>query len=77
MQDIQITSTRLKLVVARLVIAIVWHATCTTSSSVELARDWVGNAAQLFLLLVKVGRVCGDTVLIEPILGLLDSFEDL
>ena len=58
---------------------VVWHSTSTTgtTAAIELAGDRVGDVAELLLLLVEV--LCGRTgaVLVEPVLGLLDSLEKL
>jgi hypothetical protein len=66
----------LQLVVAGLVI-VVGHASSTASAAVKLAGDGVGDVAELLLLLVKVlgGSLSG--VVVEPVLGLLDSIENL
>jgi hypothetical protein len=67
-------SSRLQLVVAgRLIVVVVGHATGT--ASVKLGGDGVGDIAQLLLLLVEVLGNGGGSVLLKPVLGLLDSLE--
>ena len=58
---------------------VVWHSASTTgtTAAIELAGNWVGDVAELLLLLVEVLCVCGSTVLVEPVLSLLDGFEKL
>jgi hypothetical protein len=66
----------LKLIVAGLVI-VIRHASSTASAAVKLAGDGVCDVAELLLLLIKVlGGGLGGVV-VEPVLGLLDSIEDL
>jgi len=47
-----------------------------TSGAVKLAGDGVGDVRQLLLLLLKVLRFSGGSVLLEPLVGLLDSVQD-
>lgn len=73
-------SARLQFVVARLIIAVVGHASGSTSSAraaVQLACNGVCYAAQLLLLLVVVLCVCGCAILVEPFLRGLDCFQKL
>lgn len=58
-------------------VIVVGHASSTASAAVKLAGDGVGNVAELLLLLIEVlgGSIGG--VVIEPVLGLLDSVKDL
>jgi hypothetical protein len=62
--------------VAGLVI-VVGHASSTASAAVKLAGDGVCDVAELLLLLVKVLGGCLSSVVVEPVLGLLDSIENL
>lgn len=65
------------IVVAWLVIAIIWHASCATGTAVHLAGDWVCNVAELLLLLLKVFGCSGRGVLLDPVLGFLNGFLEL
>lgn len=51
--------------------------TLATSSLVHLGGDGVGDVGKLLLLLLKVLSGSLGSVLVEPLLGLLDSLEDL
>jgi len=56
---------------------VVLSAAWTTSASVELGGDGVGDVGQLLLLLFEIFGVGGGGVLFEPVGGFLDGFEDL
>jgi len=60
-------------------LVVVWHSTGTTSATtaIELACNWVGDIAELLLLLVKVLGGRGSTVLVKPVLSLLDGIQKL
>jgi hypothetical protein len=60
-----------------LIITVVWHTSCTAALTVQLAGDWVGNAAELLLLLFEVFSGGGCGVLLDPVLGLLNGLEKL
>lgn len=60
-----------------LIITIVGHASGTTALAVQLACDWVRNAAELLLLLLEVFSGSGGGILLNPVLSLLDSLEKL
>lgn len=62
-----------------LVITVVGHSTSAAraAAAVELARDGVGDVAELLLLLIEVLGVGGGTVGLEPFGGLLDGLEKL
>jgi hypothetical protein len=51
--------------------------TRATGSTVELGGDWVRDAGQLLLLLLKILSVGGGGILFEPVSGFLNGFEDL
>ena len=59
----------------RLVIAIVWHTSCT--SAVKLAGDWVGDIRKLLLLLLEIFARGRNRVLFQPVGSFLDGLEDL
>lgn len=46
-------------------------------SGVQLARDGVGHIAQLLLLLLEILRARRGGVLVQPVGGFLDGFEEL
>jgi hypothetical protein len=60
-----------------LIITVIWHASCTALTAVQLAGDWVSHAAKLLLLLLKILSSSGGGVLLDPVLSLLDGFEKL
>jgi hypothetical protein len=62
---------------AWLIIAIIGHASGTSASTVHLACNRVGHVAELLLLLLKVFGCGGGSVLLNPVLGLLDGFLEL
>ena len=49
----------------------------TPSAAVQLTGDGIGDVAQLFLLFLKVLGGCCCGVLIKPIGGFLDGFQEL
>lgn len=51
--------------------------TGTASGAVKLAGDGVGDVGQLLLLLLEVLGFGGGSVLLEPLVGLLDGVQDL
>lgn len=69
----------LQLVMRWLVVTVVGHSTSAAraAAAVELARDGVGDVAELLLLLVEVLGVGGGTVGLEPLGGLFDGLEKL
>ena len=60
-----------------LIITVVWHASCTALTAVQLAGNWVGDIAELLLLLLKVFCGSGGGVLLDPVLSFLDGFKKL
>jgi hypothetical protein len=60
-----------------LIITVIWHASCTALTAVQLAGDWVCHAAELLLLLLEIFCGSGGGVLLDPVLSLLDGFEKL
>jgi hypothetical protein len=64
----------LQLIVSLMLIIL---TTWSTSTSIQLASDWVCDVRQLLLLLLEVFGGCGGGVLLEPAGGFLDSLEKL
>lgn len=60
-----------------LIVTIIWHASGTATLTVQLAGDWVRNAAELLLLLLEVFGGGSSGVLLDPVLGLFNGLEKL
>jgi hypothetical protein len=65
----------LKLAVVDRLIIVIRHTACTTLRAIKLAGDGVRDIREFLLLLFVILRCGGLGVLVEPVLGLLDSLQ--